>query len=494
MTISYGLGNQRVKTVQKRNNTIERVKYFAGDYELDSSATGVKKYHFIQGGHGLSAIFVKDDAGNDTMFYVFPDHLGSLTTLVNASSHEVLRYSYNAWGQARDANDWSARASTRPFAGRGYTGHEHLSAFSLINMNGRVYDPVLGRFLSPDPFVQSPEYPNNYNRYVYALNNPFRFVDPSGYFNAKPAPYEREQAQGAHTYYNWEAMWKLGNIRRTPPNFSASMAGHPTGGWTYAGGGLYVNIFSGDKMESSDFLQNTPYLTSSAYVDYSPAAVANAVMGSKEMELLDGTDPLGSRMAIFTYTSGKVSGGPVPFWEITGSYYNELYYYSGLVAFDTYAAKAPNGGIPHGGIMFYNESGELQYASGLGKENVIYTVSDGDVAEFSRSLRDINPPVNPAGVFEMQLLADVYGDTKYKVGILDSGDIILGLPVRPKSSYILMILSFAGEGFASGYAGGHVQMNNTLGWQGLQNHYEMQSGVKEYWINYYDAAFFQPWW
>ncbi|GAB6013233.1 RHS repeat-associated core domain-containing protein [Viscerimonas tarda] len=63
---------------------------------------------------------------------------------------------------------------------RGYTGHEHLPEFNLINMNGRVYDPVLGRFLSPDPYVQMPDFSQNFNRYTYCLNNPFKYVDPSG--------------------------------------------------------------------------------------------------------------------------------------------------------------------------------------------------------------------------------------------------------------------------------------------------------------------------
>jgi uncharacterized protein RhaS with RHS repeats len=49
-------------------------------------------------------------------------------------------------------------------------------------MNGRVYDPILGRFLSPDPIIQFPNFPNNFNRYTYALNNPLRFTDPSGYY------------------------------------------------------------------------------------------------------------------------------------------------------------------------------------------------------------------------------------------------------------------------------------------------------------------------
>ncbi len=48
-------------------------------------------------------------------------------------------------------------------------------------MNGRCYDPWLGCMLSPDPFVQIPTNSQNYNRYSYAYNNPFKYTDPTGY-------------------------------------------------------------------------------------------------------------------------------------------------------------------------------------------------------------------------------------------------------------------------------------------------------------------------
>jgi RHS repeat-associated protein len=66
------------------------------------------------------------------------------------------------------------------FADRGFTGHEHLDAFGLIDMNGRVYDPILGRFLSPDKYVQAPGFTQSLNWYSYCLNNPLIFTDPSG--------------------------------------------------------------------------------------------------------------------------------------------------------------------------------------------------------------------------------------------------------------------------------------------------------------------------
>ena len=55
-----------------------------------------------------------------------------------------------------------------------------MPEFGLINMTGRLYDPMMGRMLSPDPDVTYPEVPLSYNRYAYAMNNPVNFVDPNG--------------------------------------------------------------------------------------------------------------------------------------------------------------------------------------------------------------------------------------------------------------------------------------------------------------------------
>ncbi|MEJ1403815.1 MAG: RHS repeat-associated core domain-containing protein, partial [Candidatus Sedimenticola sp. (ex Thyasira tokunagai)] len=74
--------------------------------------------------------------------------------------------------------DWRAGTLTN----RGFTGHEHVDEMDLIHMNGRVYDPTLGRFLSADPTMQSPYSSQGFNRYSYVHNNPLKYTDPSGYF------------------------------------------------------------------------------------------------------------------------------------------------------------------------------------------------------------------------------------------------------------------------------------------------------------------------
>ncbi len=64
---------------------------------------------------------------------------------------------------------------------RSFTGHESINNTELIHMNGRVYDPTVGRFMSADPFIQAPYNTQSYNRYTYVMNNPINHIDPSGY-------------------------------------------------------------------------------------------------------------------------------------------------------------------------------------------------------------------------------------------------------------------------------------------------------------------------
>ncbi|MBQ9471055.1 MAG: RHS repeat-associated core domain-containing protein, partial [Bacteroidales bacterium] len=74
-------------------------------------------------------------------------------------------------------------STANPRLRRGFTGHEHLQQFGLIDMQARLYDPHLGRFLAPDPYVQAPENHQSLNRYAYCMNNPLKYVDPNGEFS-----------------------------------------------------------------------------------------------------------------------------------------------------------------------------------------------------------------------------------------------------------------------------------------------------------------------
>ncbi|MGC9330782.1 MAG: RHS repeat domain-containing protein [Bacteroidales bacterium] len=96
-------------------------------------------------------------------------------------SSEIEQTNYGPWGRYRNPDTWEYdNIAGLSLIHHGYTGHEMLPEFDLIHMNGRMYDPVLGRMLSPDNYVQDPTNPQNYNRYAYAMNNPLKYMDPDG--------------------------------------------------------------------------------------------------------------------------------------------------------------------------------------------------------------------------------------------------------------------------------------------------------------------------
>ncbi|HKJ82044.1 MAG TPA: RHS repeat-associated core domain-containing protein [Ignavibacteriaceae bacterium] len=101
---------------------------------------------------------------------------------MNSNGNMLKELNYDPWGKRRNPQDWSYTNVTAPtYTERGFTDHEHMDQFNLINMNGRIFDPEISRFLSPDPVVQNPYNILNYNRYSYCLNNPLKYSDPSGY-------------------------------------------------------------------------------------------------------------------------------------------------------------------------------------------------------------------------------------------------------------------------------------------------------------------------
>lgn len=106
------------------------------------------------------------------------------------------RAAYDAWGKARPTSGSTAYQDPAPGtfysptpAGQeeGYAGHDNLSDTGLVDMEGRVYDPEVGNFLSPDPNVQYPFSSQGYNRYIYVNDNPLSLSDPSGYFSGMQA-------------------------------------------------------------------------------------------------------------------------------------------------------------------------------------------------------------------------------------------------------------------------------------------------------------------
>lgn len=181
-----------------------RTYYLGKAYErieskLNPASTGkVEHKYFIYADGQLVGIHVKAVDSGDTLpdetRYLHRDSLGSIDTITDGQGRIIDRMSYNPFGSRR-GGDWRVNTGeplVPVLTNRGFTGHEHVDEMNLIHMNGRVYDPELGRFISADPLVQFPYDPQSYNRYSYVLNNPLKYTDPTGY---SPTVEEMEKEQ-----------------------------------------------------------------------------------------------------------------------------------------------------------------------------------------------------------------------------------------------------------------------------------------------------------
>jgi RHS repeat-associated protein len=157
-------------------------------YEEETGTAGTKMKHFVEAGGSTVAMIVCTVApctntDNSNTQYWHEDHLGSVSAITDASGAVIERLAYEPFGKRRDSNGSTDANGTLKgaYTDRGYTEQEHMDEVGLVNMNGRIYDPALGRFMSADPSIPYPSIGQSYNRYSYTRNNPVNAIDPSGF-------------------------------------------------------------------------------------------------------------------------------------------------------------------------------------------------------------------------------------------------------------------------------------------------------------------------
>lgn len=154
-------------------------KLYIGDCELITQNSSAQWNTFISGPMGVFAV-VTSSGNTQLLRYIYKDHLGNWTTITDDTGTVLQELSFDAWGNLRAPGSWSGLYNGVLLYDRGFTGHEHLFDMGLINMNGRMYDPVMSSFLSVDNYIQSPDFSQSFNRYAYCLNNPLKYTDPDG--------------------------------------------------------------------------------------------------------------------------------------------------------------------------------------------------------------------------------------------------------------------------------------------------------------------------
>lgn len=205
--ITYGPSQERVKT-DFSNQVLgtSSTRYYLNNYDKEVKTGMTREVHYINAPTGLVAMHVIENGVANT-YFTYCDHLGTPKVITEIKGNIIAEQDFDPWGQRRNPTDWSYTNIPAPPAWlfRGYTGHEHLPQFSLINMNGRMYDPQNARMLSADPILHDASSSQAYNKYSYCINNPLKYTDPSGYdfsFSTKNADVTFNSMYGSNTSGN----------------------------------------------------------------------------------------------------------------------------------------------------------------------------------------------------------------------------------------------------------------------------------------------------
>ncbi len=224
LSFVYGPEHQRVKqNVTLTGNGTSA--YFAGNtwyangedslglsYEKEVRANGTTEHKHYVAAAGFVFAIVTTREGNlnglaaSTTSYLIKDHLGSIAAITNEAGTVTERLAYDPWGKRRYINSLPGQsdkldALVGQNTDRGYTEHEHLDEIGVIHMNGRIYDPLMGRFMSADPFIADPYSLAVFNRYSYVYNNPLNQTDPTGFFSwSVGGPNDSKTAGTTYTY------------------------------------------------------------------------------------------------------------------------------------------------------------------------------------------------------------------------------------------------------------------------------------------------------
>ncbi|MDC8026598.1 RHS repeat-associated core domain-containing protein [Elizabethkingia anophelis] len=190
----YGLSNMRQMATYGGDSAIGNItdlvnstwegiftKYYSedGSFEITrNNWTGEEKHILYIGGtpYESNVVYLKDYTQSSGSFmFLHKDYLGSILAVSDKYGYKVQEAYFDAWGNRQTGGDIN-------YLDRGYTGHEHFEDIGIIHMNGRLYDPLLRRFLNADENIQDPNNTQNYNKYGYVLNNPLMYNDPNGEF------------------------------------------------------------------------------------------------------------------------------------------------------------------------------------------------------------------------------------------------------------------------------------------------------------------------
>ena len=248
-TIETDMGNKTITFAVTQTGTVT--------IELDSP---IDSYLYLQ--NQDSQLLHQDDnsgTGNNAKITI---HLEKgLYKIIAATAHKHQSGEFSL-SLSANASFAAVRFNTQDL--RGYTSHEHINETGLINMNARLYDPVIARFISPDTFIPDPYTTLSYNRYMYVLGNPVKYLDPSGHWSIGISIGGNGFSIGDHgasfsSTYGGIGISSNGDIyANVGANYNTGIEYGATSVGVSLSSGYYHNFGTGE---------GTPYTTAGAYVE-----------------------------------------------------------------------------------------------------------------------------------------------------------------------------------------------------------------------------------
>jgi RHS repeat-associated protein len=185
-SFAYDAGGQRASKLETLSSGLTSSTIYVGKlYEKRTDTNGaVTHIMYVHGERGSVVVQVtQPDGGTSPTFdYMHNDQLGSVANVTTPSASGSSQMRFDPFGSRIGTTTPPSQASNQLLRVRtGFTGQESEDDLGLVNMNGRLYDPYLARFISADPMITRPWNSQEYNRYSYANNSPFRFTDTTGF-------------------------------------------------------------------------------------------------------------------------------------------------------------------------------------------------------------------------------------------------------------------------------------------------------------------------
>ena len=172
-TFTYDANADRARKQWTAADGSHDLRYFGPHLEkhIVGSTTFHERYVLL----GSARIAFKTDFAPTKTYFLHPDVQGTIGLITDETGEVVQRRVYKPYGGP------FIEEGSEPGVRYGYTGQEHDKESTQIHLGVRQLNFTIARFIVPDVIVPDPFRPQSLNRYTYALNNPLRYTDPSGY-------------------------------------------------------------------------------------------------------------------------------------------------------------------------------------------------------------------------------------------------------------------------------------------------------------------------